>query len=425
MTIRWKTVEQYFTLVLFGLPFYSVCYFGTLLDLALSRVEGLTSILLFSSAAVMNNTSNNTSPRCSFGVLSASTIAAQTTAYALVFIVAILGNCAIILIVRTKRRIRKVAFNFFIISMATADILDALVAIPLTVKGLFVSYRWIGGLLGHITCKVFQFLNVLSLHASIFTLTAISVERYVAVVHVLREPLSAKKVKIVIALLWLFSAATVTTYLYKYKVYKLNNGMWYCTGIWDSDPQENQAIIKVELLIKFLLFYSLPLLTMAILYSLVIWVLKKRQAFGENMTRIRIQRQNKTVVKMLVTVVVIFAFSWLPLNVITLMLPFYYDKLLCAPFALITWMFWPAHANSAINPCIYLVFNENFRKGLRELLARCLRRKAKGIRPRGIINRYNSSAFDRGAHRADIKGHFREISRGKTSDSDEVFDTRL
>ena len=41
MTIHCKTVEQYFTVVLFVFQFYPVCDLVSVLDLALSRVKGL------------------------------------------------------------------------------------------------------------------------------------------------------------------------------------------------------------------------------------------------------------------------------------------------------------------------------------------------------------------------------------------------
>ena len=42
VTIHWKAVEQYFTVVLFVFQFYSVCSFGKLINVALPRVKGVT-----------------------------------------------------------------------------------------------------------------------------------------------------------------------------------------------------------------------------------------------------------------------------------------------------------------------------------------------------------------------------------------------
>ena len=39
MTVSWKTVEQYFTVVMFALQFYSVCNFGKFINFGLRAVR--------------------------------------------------------------------------------------------------------------------------------------------------------------------------------------------------------------------------------------------------------------------------------------------------------------------------------------------------------------------------------------------------
>ena len=348
-----------------------------------------------------------------------------TVAYAVVFIVALFGNCAIILIAKTKRRIRKVAFNFFIISMATADIMDALFAVPLTVIFFYNGSLWFGGLLGDISCKILRFLTNLSLAASVFTLAAISVDRYLAIVHVLREPLSKRKVKLAVVSLWLLASLLMSTYLIKYKTVLQKNGRHHCVGSWADDRAKNFRMYQYETVTRFIFMYVIPLFLMAALYSLIIRVLKKRQAFGENMSQIRIQRQNVTVIKMLVTVVLLFAFCWLPAHMVSLTTAFSYEKLLCWPISLTFTLFVPSHANSAINPCIYLIFNENFRKGLKDLLIRCRKTGNRRIPTKKIKQWPGSSTLERDPNRGGIRGYFRHLSKEKTSDSDDVYDTRL
>ena len=348
-----------------------------------------------------------------------------TVAYAVVFIVALFGNCAIILIAKTKRRIRKVAFNFFIISMATADIMDALFAVPLTVIFFYNGSLWFGGLLGDISCKILRFLTNLSLAASVFTLAAISVDRYLAIVHVLREPLSKRKVKLAVVSLWLLASLLMSTYLIKYKTVLQKNGRHHCVGGWADDRAKNFRMYQYETVTRFIFMYVIPLFLMAALYSLIIRVLKKRQAFGENMSQIRIQRQNVTVIKMLVTVVLLFAFCWLPAHMVSLTTAFSYEKLLCWPISLTFTLFVPSHANSAINPCIYLIFNENFRKGLKDLLIRCRKTGNRRIPTKKIKQWSGSSTLERDPNRGGIRGYFRHLSKEKTSDSDDVYDTRL
>lgn len=370
-------------------------------------------------------TGGNDSPSCTLASANTTIKLGLTAAYAVVFIVALFGNCAIILIAKTKRRIRKVAFNFFIISMATADILDALFAVPLTVIFFYKGNLWFGGLLGDISCKILRFLSNLSLAASVFTLAAISVDRYLAIVHVLREPLSKRKVKLAVASLWLLASLLMSTYLIKYKSILKESGRYHCQGVWVDDVKKNFRMYQYETVTRFIFMYVIPLFLMAALYSLIIRVLKRRQAFGENMSQIRIQRQNVTVIKMLVTVVLLFAFCWLPVHVVSLTTAFSYEKFLCWPISLTFSLFVPSHANSAINPCIYLIFNENFRKGLKDLLIRCRKTGNRRIPSKKTKQWPGSSTLERDPNRGGIRGYFRHLSKEKTSDSDDVYDTRL
>lgn len=374
---------------------------------------------------ISSSTGRNDSLSCTLASPNTATKLGLTVAYTVVFIVALFGNCAIILIAKTKRRIRKVAFNFFIISMATADIMDALFAVPLTVVFFYNGSVWFGGLLGDISCKILRFLTNLSLAASVFTLAAISVDRYLAIVHVLREPLSKRKVKLAVVSLWLLASLLMSTYLIKYKAALRESGRHHCQGVWVDDKEKNFRMYQYETVTRFIFMYVIPLVLMAALYSLIIRVLKRRQAFGENMSQIRIQRQNVTVIKMLVTVVLLFAFCWLPAHVVSLTTAFSYEKLLCWPISLTVTLFLPSHANSAINPCIYLIFNENFRKGLKDLLIRCRKTGNRRIPTKKIKQWPGSSTLERDPNRGGIRGYFRHLSKEKTSDSDDVYDTRL
>lgn len=377
------------------------------------------------NSTVPNDGTSSKQLSCQLGFPDTTTKIALTAIYAVVFIVALLGNCAIILIAKTKKRIRKVAFNFFIISMATADLLDAVFAVPITVLNFYIENRWFGGLIGDITCKVFSFLETLSLSASVLTLAAISVDRYLAIVHVLRKPLSKKKVKIAVFSLWLCASLLVSTYLIKYSSRQMQ-GEYYCSGSWSSDLETNLKIYQYEVVVRFVFLYVVPLCLMAVLYSLIIRVLKRRQAFGENMSQIRIQAQNITVIKMVVTVVLLFAFCWIPNHVIFLMVAFSYQKLQCAPISVLLSLIVPIHANGAINPCIYLIFNESYRKGLKQLLVKCRRKPLIGIGVRKSKGWPGSSTLESDPSRGGIRGFFRDLSKVSRGNSEEVtYETRF
>ncbi|XP_040886579.1 dopamine receptor D4 related sequence [Toxotes jaculatrix] len=90
----------------------------------------------------------------------------------------ILGNVLVCLSVLTERSL-KTATNYFIISLAVADLLLAVLVLPLYVYSEFLGGVWT---LSTYICDALMTMDVMLCTASILNLCAISVDRYIAVV---------------------------------------------------------------------------------------------------------------------------------------------------------------------------------------------------------------------------------------------------
>uniref|UniRef100_A0A672Z6W3 G-protein coupled receptors family 1 profile domain-containing protein n=1 Tax=Sphaeramia orbicularis TaxID=375764 RepID=A0A672Z6W3_9TELE len=93
-------------------------------------------------------------------------------------LVIILGNVLVCLSVLTERSL-KTATNYFIISLAVADLLLAVLVLPLYVYSEFLGGIWT---LNTYICDALMTMDVMLCTASILNLCAISVDRYIAVV---------------------------------------------------------------------------------------------------------------------------------------------------------------------------------------------------------------------------------------------------
>ncbi|KAM7367466.1 hypothetical protein PAMP_015366 [Pampus punctatissimus] len=93
-------------------------------------------------------------------------------------LVIILGNVLVCLSVLTERSL-KTATNYFIISLAVADLLLAVLVLPLYVYSEFLGGIWT---LSTYICDALMTMDVMLCTASILNLCAISVDRYIAVV---------------------------------------------------------------------------------------------------------------------------------------------------------------------------------------------------------------------------------------------------
>ena len=250
--------------------------------------------------------------------------------------------------------------------MAASDILDVMTAIPLSLAYLYHSVKWFSGWFGVFLCKFLPFLAFLSIGTSVLTLTVMTFDRYRAIVHTMRRAMSPRITVVAIASTWMISGLVFATELYKYKLFNVS-GQVICAPRWVEDLQDSHKVTMYEMIVRFVLLYMIPLLTMAVLYSWIVLHLWKRKAPGEHIdkTHQRIERQKRKVVTMLITIVTIFAICWLPAHVNHFLVTFNFNFFKCLPTSLVLTLYFLTHANTAINPCLYLIFNESFREGFK------------------------------------------------------------
>ncbi|XP_078359191.1 tachykinin-like peptides receptor 99D [Oculina patagonica] len=263
----------------------------------------------------------------------------------------------------------KTTFNMLIVNMAASDILDVMTAIPLSLAYLYHSVKWFSGGFGVFLCKFLPFLALLSIGTSVLTLTVMTFDRYLAIMRTMRRARSSKRTAVAIASTWIISSLIFATELYKFKLFNVS-GQVICAPRWVEDLQESHKVTKYEMIVRFVLLYLIPLLTMAVLYSRIVLHLWKRKAPGEHIDKTdqRIERQNRKVIIMLITVVTIFAICWLPAHVNHFLVTFNFDVFSCLPTSLILTLYFVTHTNTAINPCLYLIFNESFRGAFKRQL---------------------------------------------------------
>ncbi|BET01389.1 receptor [Nesidiocoris tenuis] len=101
--------------------------------------------------------------------------------YGTISMVAVVGNFLVMWIVATSRRMQNVT-NCFIANLAMADIVIGLFAIPFQFQAALLQ-RWD---LPEFMCPFCPYVQILSVNVSVFTLTAIAVDRHRAVLDPLR-----------------------------------------------------------------------------------------------------------------------------------------------------------------------------------------------------------------------------------------------
>lgn len=125
-----------------------------------------------------------------------------TTACTVLSLVGVAGNVMTILVV-SKYRDMRTTTNLYLCSMAVSDLLIFL-CMPLD---LYRMWRYRPWRFGDALCKLFQFVSESSTYSTILSITALSVERYLAICFPLRAKalVTKRRVRALILLLWTVS----------------------------------------------------------------------------------------------------------------------------------------------------------------------------------------------------------------------------
>ena len=315
-------------------------------------------------------TSDPSSTRQVPGYLSSNAQIALTSAYAVTFLIAFFGNSFGLFVV-LKKSTRRVT-NLFIANMAFADLLLTLTAMPYQVAHLYKGTLWFGGILGIVTCKMLSYAIPISVAASVLTMMFISFERFYAVFFPLREAIFQRP-KILSTMIWVLSFALMFPYAFLSNVtfVPVTNG-YYCGIAPSKDLSLNEVyrVFKVLHILIFAVVYALPLFITIVIYTLICRKLVRRKIPG-NMTdsnRAVVEKSRRKVVRLLVVICVVFALCWFPTYINHFYMFVRPDQRHKLPPVVILVFFWIGHANSAINPCLYILLNEGFRKTLFALL---------------------------------------------------------
>uniref|UniRef100_A0A6I8S668 Galanin receptor type 1 n=1 Tax=Xenopus tropicalis TaxID=8364 RepID=A0A6I8S668_XENTR len=276
--------------------------------------------------------------------------------FGMIFALGVLGNSLVITVLaRNKPGKPRSTTNIFILNLSIADLAYLLFCIPFQ-STVYVLPTWV---LGAFICKFIHYFFTVSMLVSIFTLSAMSVDRYVAIVHSRRS--SAIRVSrnalVGVIVIWILSIAMASPVAYNQGlVYK--NNQTFC---WESWPNAQQK--RIYVVCTFVFGYLLPLLLISFCYAKVLNHLHKKL---RNMSKKSEASKKKTAQTVLV-VVVVFGISWLPHHVIHLWVEYGSFPLTQASFVFRIVAHCLAYSNSSVNPIIYAFLSENFRKAYKQV----------------------------------------------------------
>lgn len=291
--------------------------------------------------------------------------------YMLIFILGLSGNGIVIFTVWRAQGKRRAA-DVYIGNLALAD-LTFVVTLPLWAVYTAMTYHWPFGVA---LCKISSYVVLLNMYASVFCLTCMSFDRYLAIVHSLTSSQLRTRghIRASLAAIWVLSGLLAApTLLFRTTKYEPQTDHISCAMdfslVASSKKEENMWVAGLSISSSALGFL-LPFLAMMVCYCFIGCTVTRHF----NTLRKEDQRKRR-LLKIITTLVVVFAVCWLPFHLVKTadalsymdLVPdtcdFLRFLLLAHPYATCL-----AYINSCLNPFLYAFFDLRFRSQCLSLL---------------------------------------------------------
>ena len=342
---------------------------------------------------------------------------AATALLLVIILVTIVGNSLVIISVFSYRPLRSVQ-NFFVVSLAVADLTVALFVLPLNVAYRLLN-QWV---LGSYLCQMWLTCDILCCTSSILNLCVIALDRYWAITDPINyaQKRTIRRVNSMIAAVWALSLVISVPPLLGW-------------NDWPAQFTEHTPCTLTQE--RLFVVYSssgsffIPLVIMSVVYAKIFFATKRRlrertrklgtlavpalprrstsrplaelesmasqddepepspepptsrtddtangvsvHQFIEEKQRISLSKERKAA-RVLGVIMGVFVVCWLPFFLMYAIVPFCHG---CTPPSqrVVDFVTWLGYVNSSLNPIIYTIYNKDFRTAFSRLLS-CDRR---------------------------------------------------
>ncbi|XP_072256557.1 neuromedin-U receptor 2 [Pyxicephalus adspersus] len=294
-----------------------------------------------------------------------------TLVYTAIFLVGVSGNMLVCLVILQHHTMRTPT-NYYLFSLAVSDLLVLLLGMPLEVYEMWSNYPFLFGAWG---CYFKTVLFETVCFASILSVTTVSVERYVAIIHPFQAKLKSTRRRAlrILITLWilsiLFSIPNTSTHGIEVKYFpngSLVPDSAMCTVV------QPLWIYNCIIQVTSFLFYVLPMGVISVLYCLMGIKLRSDRSLEVDKMSVNGQRPSrKSITKMLFVLVMVFGICWAPFHIDRLFFSFVgeWTEPLANVFNLmhvVSGVFF--YLSSAVNPLIYNLLSRRFRSAFRNFL---------------------------------------------------------
>ncbi|XP_067657322.1 dopamine receptor 1-like [Haliotis asinina] len=299
----------------------------------------------------------------------------------ILIVVAIGGNMLVCAAVFTDRKLKRNS-NFFIVSLAIADLLVAISVMTFAVAN-DIQGTWAFGIE---FCNIWISADIMCSTASILNLCVISLDRYIHIKDPLRYEawMTGRKTVCFIATVWILSLLI--------SFVPIHMGWHFSSGNNQQDSLASESCVfelnPIYAVVSSTISFYIPCIVMLSIYCRLYMYAKRHadiirrthtaerfqaphqasDAAGKQGGSYRVSDHKAAVT--LGIIMGVFLLCWFPFFVMNPIAAFCPTCIPDVVFKILTWL---GYVNSCLNPIIYSIFNQEFREAFRKILfPKCL-----------------------------------------------------
>ncbi|KAF7707994.1 hypothetical protein HF521_017051, partial [Silurus meridionalis] len=274
--------------------------------------------------------------------------------YSVFFVVGLLGNLLVLWVILRGTRIKSMND----VSLLNLIISDLLLISTLPFLAHYARDHWV---FGSFMCTLVLSVYHIGFYSGIFFIVLMSIDRYLAIVHVMSSLRTRTKTYGILASIFIWILAVASSFPELRYLGVINNGN---ETLCSAYPKDNHHDIKSGSIFKMnVLGLLIPLIIVGFCYSMV---LRKLQT---------LRNSKKQSVRLVIVVMVVFFCCWIPYN-IAAFLKALELKLILTPGCKLSKTIQlllqvteaVAYSHSCLNPFIYMLVGQKFRRHLSRLL---------------------------------------------------------
>ncbi|XP_062621521.1 adenosine receptor A2b-like [Saccostrea cucullata] len=279
---------------------------------------------------------------------------------AIIGVLAIIGNALVLIAILKFPKLQNVT-NFFIASLAIADLLVGIFVAPLA------ALSYLGLPEDYLGCVFTNSIVVVLTQTSIFNLVDIAIERFIAIKNPFfyQEHMTKRVAVIMITISWVLA---------------LIIGLVPVFG-WNLGPMKDNkcafvAVIDFNYMVyfNFFGFVLTPLIIMFVIYTYIFYIVRQQMAKisalevmqkpDTRKLKSRFKREVKAA-KSLAVVFGVFALCWIPIHILNSIS--HLCKTCSYPINLLLAAILLSHINSIVNPFLYAIGNSQFQVAFKRM----------------------------------------------------------